>query len=65
MVVPYGDPHLPHYRKAAFDAGEDGLGRNAHSLDPSRCDCAPGAEARFLDATLCGENAIHLLSRRL
>jgi primary-amine oxidase len=32
MVVPYGDPHDPHYRKNAFDAGEDGLGRNAHSL---------------------------------
>lgn len=32
MVVPYGDPHEPHYRKNAFDAGEDGLGKNAHSL---------------------------------
>lgn len=32
MVVPYGDPHDPHYRKNAFDAGEDGLGKNAHSL---------------------------------
>ncbi|KAF6139215.1 hypothetical protein GIB67_040362 [Kingdonia uniflora] len=26
MVVPYGDPNDPHYRKNAFDAGEDGLG---------------------------------------
>ncbi|MCL7030931.1 hypothetical protein MKW94_020449 [Papaver nudicaule] len=26
MVVPYGDPNEPHYRKNAFDAGEDGLG---------------------------------------
>jgi len=50
MVVPYGDPHSPHYRKAAFDAGEDGLGRNAHSLDPDRCDCAPGGSPEFLDA---------------
>ncbi|XP_027360405.1 uncharacterized protein LOC113868749 isoform X3 [Abrus precatorius] len=25
MVVPYGDPNDPHYRKNAFDAGEDGL----------------------------------------
>ncbi|CAL4968507.1 unnamed protein product [Urochloa decumbens] len=32
MVVPYGDPSEPHYRKNAFDAGEDGLGKNAHSL---------------------------------
>lgn len=32
MVVPYGDPNEPHYRKNAFDAGEDGLGKNAHSL---------------------------------
>jgi primary-amine oxidase len=52
MVVPYADPHAPHHRKAAFDAGEDGLGRNAHSLDPTRCDCAPGAAAAFLDAAL-------------
>lgn len=27
MVVPYGDPRDPHYRKNAFDAGEDGLGK--------------------------------------
>ncbi|RVW52989.1 Primary amine oxidase [Vitis vinifera] len=32
MVVPYGDPNEPHYRKNAFDAGEDGLGKNANSL---------------------------------
>ncbi|KNA18417.1 hypothetical protein SOVF_070680 isoform A [Spinacia oleracea] len=38
MVVPYGDPHEPHYRKNAFDAGEDGLGKNAHSLKKG-CDC--------------------------
>lgn len=30
--MPYGDPNEPHYRKNAFDAGEDGLGKNAHSL---------------------------------
>ena len=56
MVVPYGDPHPPHYKKSAFDAGEDGLGRNAHSLDPSRCDCAPGAAASFLDGALVAED---------
>ncbi|KAH7444885.1 hypothetical protein KP509_02G095800 [Ceratopteris richardii] len=38
MVVPYGDPQEPHYRKNAFDAGEDGLGKNAHSLKRG-CDC--------------------------
>jgi primary-amine oxidase len=32
MVVPYGDPNEPHRRKNAFDAGEDGLGKCAHSL---------------------------------
>jgi len=32
MVVPYGDPNEPHHRKNAFDAGEDGLGKCAHSL---------------------------------
>lgn len=31
MVVPYGDP-IDHYRKNAFDEGEYGLGKNAHSL---------------------------------
>lgn len=30
--MPYGDPNDPHYRKNAFDAGEDGLGKNANSL---------------------------------
>lgn len=39
MVVPYGDPNDPHYRKNAFDAGEDGLGKNAHSLKKG-CDCS-------------------------
>eukprot|EP00953_Heterococcus_sp_UTEX-ZZ885_P015560 8759-Heterococcus_DN1.PRE.2 len=38
MVVPYGDPKAPHYLKNAFDGGEDGLGKNAHSL-VNGCDC--------------------------
>ncbi|KAK4257031.1 hypothetical protein QN277_006676 [Acacia crassicarpa] len=38
MVVPYGDPDDPHYRKNGFDAGEDGFGKNAHSLKKG-CDC--------------------------
>ncbi|OIW18325.1 hypothetical protein TanjilG_31465 [Lupinus angustifolius] len=36
MVVPCGDPNESHYRKNAFDAGEDGLGKNAHSLKKLR-----------------------------
>ena len=52
MVVPYADTKHPHYLKNAFDAGEDGLGRNAHALDPERCDCAPGAAGCFVDAAL-------------
>ena len=51
MVVPYGDPNAPHYVKNAFDAGEDGLGRNAHSLQANGCDCL-GDGVRYLDAAL-------------
>ncbi|MCD7450714.1 hypothetical protein HAX54_008168 [Datura stramonium] len=47
MVVPYGDPNEPHYRKNAFDAGEDGLGKNAHSLKRG-CDCL--GYIRYFDA---------------
>lgn len=32
MVVPYGDPNEPHYRKNVFDAREDGFSKNVHSL---------------------------------
>ena len=54
MVVPYGDPNVPHYVKNAFDAGEDGLGRNAHSLrNDGGCDCL-GDGVRYLDASLVG-----------
>jgi len=52
MVVPYGDPDPPHYLKNAFDAGEDGLGRNAHSLQADGCDCL--GEITYLDAALVG-----------
>ncbi len=38
MVVPYGDPREPHSLKNAFDAGEDGMGRNANPLTLG-CDC--------------------------
>lgn len=37
MCVPYGDPKEPHFRKNAFDAGEDGLGTlgSRRGADPS------------------------------
>ncbi|CAO1618809.1 unnamed protein product [Jaminaea pallidilutea] len=38
MVVPYGEPAYPHYRKFAFDVGEYGLGYLANSLSLG-CDC--------------------------
>jgi len=38
MVVPYGDPREPYYRKNAFDIGEYGLGMLANSLALG-CDC--------------------------
>eukprot|EP01127_Copromyxa_protea_P001186 TRINITY_DN1119_c0_g1_i1.p1 TRINITY_DN1119_c0_g1~~TRINITY_DN1119_c0_g1_i1.p1 ORF type:complete len:657 (-),score=110.91 TRINITY_DN1119_c0_g1_i1:167-2137(-) len=46
MVVPYGNPLPPHYRKNAFDIGEDGIGANLNSLK-GNCDCI-GAAA-FID----------------
>ena len=53
MVVPYGDPRSPHFRKCAFDAGEDGLGRNATSLELG-CDCL-GA-IHYFDAHLVDDD---------
>jgi primary-amine oxidase len=50
MVVPYGDPERPNYRKNAFDAGEEGLGFNANSLKLG-CDCV--GEVKYLDAIVC------------
>lgn len=47
MVVPYGSPFAPHYRKNAFDVSEDGIGSNLNPLNAG-CDCS--GEARFLDA---------------
>ena len=49
MVVPYGDPAFPHYKKNAFDGGEDGLGSNAHSLSLG-CDCL--GNIHYVDANL-------------
>ena len=53
MVVPYGDPRPQHCKKAAFDAGEDGFGRNANSLKLG-CDCL--GLIKYLDAHLVGDN---------
>jgi primary-amine oxidase len=53
MIVPYGDPAFPNYQKNAFDAGEDGLGRNANSLRLG-CDCL-GAISYF-DAHIVAED---------
>ncbi len=49
MVVPYGDPRSPHYRKNAFDLGEHGIGMLANSLKRG-CDCV--GEIVYFDAVL-------------
>ncbi len=38
MVIPYGSPKPPHYRKNVFDIGEYGIGKLANSLELG-CDC--------------------------
>jgi primary-amine oxidase len=53
MVVPYGDPRAPHSKKAAFDAGEDGFGRNANSLKLG-CDCL--GLIQYMDANLVNDD---------
>ena len=50
MVVPYGDPHINHARKNAFDCGEYGIGMLAHALQLG-CDCL--GEIKYFDAYLC------------
>ena len=47
MVVPYGEPNGPHFRKNAFDAGEYGIGNLANSLTLG-CDCL--GEIYYFDA---------------
>lgn len=32
MVVPYGDPLYPHYKKNAFDGGEDGTTQDTYHI---------------------------------
>ena len=53
MVVPYGDPRSPHCLKNAFDAGEDGLGRNANSLVLG-CDCV--GVIHYFDGNLANDS---------
>ena len=49
MVVPYGDPKEPHFRKNAFDVGEYGVGTLANSLKLG-CDCL--GEIHYFDAVM-------------
>lgn len=49
MVVPYGNPDLPHHRKHAFDIGEYGMGLMTNPLTAG-CDCK-GA-IKYLDAVM-------------
>ncbi|WP_208020602.1 primary-amine oxidase [Labedella phragmitis] len=49
MVVPYADTAPTQIRKAVFDGGEDGLGKNANSLELG-CDCL--GEIRYFDVAL-------------
>jgi primary-amine oxidase len=49
MVVPYGTPAAPHYRKNVFDVGEYGIGKLANSLRRN-CDCV--GHVVYLDAHL-------------
>ena len=53
MVVPYGSPRTPHYRKNVFDIGEYGLGKLANSLTLG-CDCL-GA-IKYLDCWISDIN---------
>jgi primary-amine oxidase len=53
MVVPYGDPDQAWTFRNAFDVGEYGLGKTAHTLDPLVD--AP-AYARFFDAQLSDDH---------
>ena len=53
ITVWVGDPRSPHCLKNAFDAGEDGLGRNANSL-VFGCDCL--GLIRYFDANLVRDN---------
>ena len=53
MVVPYGSPTVPHYRKNVFDIGEYGLGKLANSLALG-CDCVGAIQ--YLDCWISDIN---------
>jgi primary-amine oxidase len=53
MVVPYGSTSANHWWKNAFDAGDVGLGKMAHSLELG-CDCL--GEIVYLDAVQVDED---------
>jgi primary-amine oxidase len=53
MVVPYADTAPTQVRKAVFDGGEDGLGKNANSLALG-CDCL--GEIRYFDVALAASD---------
>jgi primary-amine oxidase len=53
MVVPYADTAPTQVRKAVFDGGEDGLGKNANSLALG-CDCV--GEIRYFDVALASSD---------
>jgi primary-amine oxidase len=55
MVVPYADVAPTQVRKAVFDGGEDGLGKNANSLALG-CDCV--GEIRYFDVAVCDSQGV-------
>jgi primary-amine oxidase len=58
MIVPYGSPRPPHFRKNAFDIGEYGLGRLANSLELG-CDCLGAVQ--YLDCWINDTNGDPML----
>ena len=53
MVVPYGDPSPTHYFKSVFDAGENGIGIAATTLERG-CDCL--GEIYYFDAAIADQH---------
>jgi primary-amine oxidase len=53
MLVPYGDPRPPYFRRNAFDVGEYGIGMLANALELG-CDCL--GEIYYFDAA--GHNSL-------
>lgn len=53
MVVPYADPTLSQYFKAAFDSGDSGFGRSANQLELG-CDCL--GQIYYFDVPIVNED---------